>query len=346
MARNKKAWNGLQNLRDLIYWWEFNVLFWKFLSNSSNVESFRYFTQFISLCKYFLFVGEEWVYYFRGEKWRQPPWLWFHINSIVFHILVYTFNKYLLSSIYIASGDRVDRLKQRTKVTRNRWLLALPFSTQSQRFREYIPLNHVRTYHDSSLYSSYVRFESEHEYHRLGIRSQGIVIRCSCPTATPLRRRTVVFENSTSSYFMALVLKIVLGLRGSQINHTRTERSFSRWKNTHRASFEYTFQFSFEPSRKFSHRFRLLVQRIIIPSSYHFSTIRKWSHRYARPLVDEVSKKGFWNPQVNRNLSFHYSFSKARLFVRSSLVSLHTCLAAFSNPLGDFPLNKSRFGKK
>lgn len=42
----------------------------------------------------------------------------------------------------------------------------------------------------------------------------------------------------------------------------------------------------------------------------------------------------------------HYNFSRALVFVRSSRVSLQTCLAAFSSPLGDLPLKRSKFGKK
>jgi len=40
------------------------------------------------------------------------------------------------------------------------------------------------------------------------------------------------------------------------------------------------------------------------------------------------------------------SFSSERVFVSSSLVRRHTCLAAFSNALGDLPLKRSRLGKK
>lgn len=49
---------------------------------------------------------------------------------------------------------------------------------------------------------------------------------------------------------------------------------------------------------------------------------------------------------TDQKFLLHYSFSRARLLVNNSLVSLHTCLAAFSKPLGDLPLNRSRFGKK
>ena len=42
----------------------------------------------------------------------------------------------------------------------------------------------------------------------------------------------------------------------------------------------------------------------------------------------------------------HYNFSKHLVLVNISLVNLQTCFAAFSSALGDFPLKRSKFGKK